>query len=76
MKRLVAGTLWGLVAMWMSAYVALFLGLPVLSAFPFALAVGAFVTVDPMNRIWPAVVVQSTVERSTPYKTRGLVRSS
>lgn len=54
MKRLLAGLLWSLVTIWIGSYVALFLGVTTAVAIPVAALAGAFVILDPMNRIWPA----------------------
>jgi hypothetical protein len=54
MKRLVAGSLWSLVTIWIGSYVALFVDVPTAIAIPFAALAGAFVILDPTGRIWPA----------------------
>jgi hypothetical protein len=54
MKRFAAGLLWSLVTVWIGSYVALFLSVSTAMAIPVAALAGAFVILDPMNRIWSA----------------------
>jgi hypothetical protein len=76
MKRLVAGLIWALVVMWAGAYVTLYTGLPAMVNLPFGLAVGAFVVVDPMGRIWPRATERPTAPQENPRTATELVHSA
>lgn len=52
MKQIASGLAWTLSIAWAGTYVALFLSIPVFVPAMLSLAVGLFIGMDPMHRIW------------------------
>lgn len=61
--------------MWAGTYVTLFVGLPAIVTLPFAVAVGAFVVIDPLGRIWPQAIERTTATNEIPRTTTELVHT-
>lgn len=74
MKRLITGSLWALVVIWIGSYVALFLGLPTIGTLPFGLLAGA-IAINLGSAARSSGTEQTAAPRPIPPGRTGLARS-
>lgn len=69
-KRIACSMLWLVAVAWAFNFLSAYMGVPQVMGSVLAVAVAAFVGIDPLKVIWPAAVASSTRDLVAPTTSR------